>query len=82
MTVSDVVQTEATNALGVLPEPAPDERIVPVWLSLDDLDLVDNVLRHFAATHVGSADLLGHVAELQKHLAWVRNEFTTSGAAT
>ena len=41
MTTSNVAQrTDRTNAHGELPELVASERIVPVWLSLDDIDLV------------------------------------------
>jgi hypothetical protein len=70
--------TQASDTSGVPPEFVRGERIVPVWLSIEDLDAIDDVLRHFTATGHNSASLQRHVADLQKHFAWVRSEFTTS----
>lgn len=82
MTASNLVRhADTTNTPGVLSEPVPNERIVPVWLSLEDLDVIEHVLRHFPASGEDNADLPRHLADLQKHFAWVRSEFTASGSS-
>jgi len=76
MTTSNVAQrTDRTNAHGELPELVASERIVPVWLSLDDIDLVRRSLGRFAPTCESDAELRLHVADLRNHFDWVRREF-------
>lgn len=70
--------TEVTDVSAVLQEFIPGERVIPVWLSLEDLDIIDDVLQRFAASAETPAGVERHVADLQKHFAWVRSEFTTS----
>jgi hypothetical protein len=85
MTSSNVLPlteaSEAADTSGLPPEFVPGERIVPAWLSLEDLDVIADVLRHFIATSDSPAAVQQHVADLQKHFAWVRSEFTTSRTA-
>lgn len=80
MICNDAVQhTEATATPAVLSETVTGERIVPVWLSLDDLDIIDRSLQQLASTCEANPDFRRHVADLQKHFAWVRSEFATAG---
>jgi hypothetical protein len=82
MIVGDVMPwTEATDTPGALTGRLPSERVVPVWLSLDDLDVIDQTLRHFAATSKGNDDVLRHVGDLQNHFRWVLSEFGASSTA-
>jgi hypothetical protein len=49
--------------------------IVPVWLNLDDLDVIEDCLKDFMTTHELEPELQQHVARLAKHFDWVRSEF-------
>jgi hypothetical protein len=49
--------------------------IVPVWLNVDDLDVVENCLKDYLSAHELEPELEEHVARLAKHFDWVRGEF-------
>jgi len=51
------------------------EPIVPVWLNLDDLELIERCLEDFMSTHELAPELEQHVARLATHVDWVRAEF-------
>jgi hypothetical protein len=66
------------NASYVQPEVVPSERVIPVWLSLNDLEVVERALQLIAATAETDPALQQQVADLQKHFDWVRSEFVTT----
>jgi hypothetical protein len=49
--------------------------IVPVWLNVDDLEVVEDCLKDYLSTHELEPELEQHVARLAKHFDWVRGEF-------
>jgi hypothetical protein len=51
------------------------EPIVPVWLNVEDLDVVERCLLDYISTHELEPELEQHVARLAKHFDWVRGEF-------
>jgi hypothetical protein len=51
------------------------EAIVPVWLNLDDLELIEHCLKDFTSTHELAPELEQHVAQLIQHFDSVRREF-------
>jgi hypothetical protein len=51
------------------------EPIVPVWLNLDDLELIERCLNDAMSTHELGPELERDVARLVKHFDSVRCEF-------
>ena len=51
------------------------EPIVPVWLTLDDLELIERCLSDVMSSHELGPDLERDVARLAKHFDSVRCEF-------
>ena len=51
------------------------EPIVPVWLNVDDLDVIGRCLEDFRSTHELGPQLEQQVARIAKHFDWVRGEF-------
>ena len=49
--------------------------IVPVWLNVDDLDVVETCLMDYLSAHELEPEFEQHVARLAKHFDWVRSEF-------
>ena len=56
---------------------APDERLVPIWLTPDDLAFVLRSLDEYASTCGARPELQQHLTDLRKHFHWVLCEFVT-----
>jgi hypothetical protein len=84
MTSANVIQStdRSLDIAGPESPVAPNEPIVPVWLKVDDLGVIESCLAQFAATSPSDPALRKHVAVLQKHFAWVRSEFVVKHNAS
>jgi hypothetical protein len=51
------------------------EPIVPVWLTLEDFDVLERCLEDYAASQELEPELEQHLARLVTHFKWVRGEF-------
>jgi hypothetical protein len=49
--------------------------IVPVWLNVEDLDVIEDCLKDYMSAHELEPELAQHVARLAMHFDWVRGEF-------
>jgi hypothetical protein len=57
------------------PMPSATEAIVPVWLNLDDLEVIERCLTDRMSTDELEPELQQNVARLARLFDWVRAEF-------